>query len=311
LNDGEQAQLRALLASREATIGPLQTDLQLLHSELSAQDEEAAPAEEGGLKSAVATSSQGLLEWRAANPTVADDCLALASPAPPSGAWVPRSLLESEREARAADMRALQAGLASAAAEGEALRGHMAALREELHRAEWQKKHLIAQLLKSELAADEAKAQAQAEALRRRRESGRRREAEEAATRSAAEAAAARAAAAAAAAAAASPSPLAIGFDEQHDSWAGPASAEWYLPKILRLWAALHAPLLHRSRFLLGFRGRETFFFEAEHRRLAWMHVLQKAARGAKRPSVPGGAEAAVAGAAEALAIDMPIRDRR
>ena len=30
-------------------------------------------------------------------------------------------------------------------------------------------------------------------------------------------------------------------------------------------------PLLHRSQFLLAFRGRETFYFEAEHRRLTWL----------------------------------------
>lgn len=35
------------------------------------------------------------------------------------------------------------------------------------------------------------------------------------------------------------------------------------------LWGALHVPLIHRSRFYLAFRGRELFYFEAEHRRLS------------------------------------------
>ena len=43
------------------------------------------------------------------------------------------------------------------------------------------------------------------------------------------------------------------------------------LPKIAELWDALHVPLLYRSRFFLAFRGRETFYFEAEHRRLTWL----------------------------------------
>jgi hypothetical protein len=51
------------------------------------------------------------------------------------------------------------------------------------------------------------------------------------------------------------------------------------LPKITRLWLLLHIPLLHRSRFYLGFRGRETFYWDAEHRRLAWLHSTLKAAR--------------------------------
>jgi Domain of unknown function (DUF3490) len=29
--------------------------------------------------------------------------------------------------------------------------------------------------------------------------------------------------------------------------------------------------LLHRSRFYLAFRGRETFYYEAEHRRLCYL----------------------------------------
>ena len=33
--------------------------------------------------------------------------------------------------------------------------------------------------------------------------------------------------------------------------------------KIVRLWRQLRVPLLHRSQFLLAFRGRETFYYEA------------------------------------------------
>jgi hypothetical protein len=34
------------------------------------------------------------------------------------------------------------------------------------------------------------------------------------------------------------------------------------LPKIVELWERLHVPLVHRSRFFLAFRGRETFYYE-------------------------------------------------
>ena len=34
------------------------------------------------------------------------------------------------------------------------------------------------------------------------------------------------------------------------------------LPKIVELWELLHVPLVHRSRFFLAFRGRETFYYE-------------------------------------------------
>ena len=40
------------------------------------------------------------------------------------------------------------------------------------------------------------------------------------------------------------------------------------LPRIVQLWEGLQVPLVHRSRFFLAFRGRETFYYEAEHRRL-------------------------------------------
>lgn len=37
------------------------------------------------------------------------------------------------------------------------------------------------------------------------------------------------------------------------------------LPKIVELWELLHVPLVHRSRFFLAFRGRETFYYEVQH----------------------------------------------
>ncbi len=40
------------------------------------------------------------------------------------------------------------------------------------------------------------------------------------------------------------------------------------LPRIVQLWEDLQVPLVHRSRFYLAFKGRETFYYEAEHRRL-------------------------------------------
>jgi hypothetical protein len=55
------------------------------------------------------------------------------------------------------------------------------------------------------------------------------------------------------------------------DSWAGPPTPAFFLPKIIQLWREMRVPLLHRSQFLLAFRGRETFYFEAEHRRLSWL----------------------------------------
>lgn len=60
------------------------------------------------------------------------------------------------------------------------------------------------------------------------------------------------------------------------------------LYKIVVLWDALHVPLIHRSRFYLAFRGRELFYFEAEHRRLSHLqgHLLPE-------DESPGGAKQA------------------
>ncbi|KAK9830021.1 hypothetical protein WJX72_009242 [[Myrmecia] bisecta] len=46
------------------------------------------------------------------------------------------------------------------------------------------------------------------------------------------------------------------------------------MPKIVAMWEELHVPLVHRSRFYLAFRGRETFYYEAEHRRLCYLRAL-------------------------------------
>lgn len=39
----------------------------------------------------------------------------------------------------------------------------------------------------------------------------------------------------------------------------------------MEAWEQLHVSLLHRSKFFVAFKGRETFFYEAEHRRLVWL----------------------------------------
>jgi hypothetical protein len=280
----------------------------------------AAEEERGGKENAPVNAVQplGHAQRAAQRVTARAAGVALASPpltvaggsaaTTPTGAWVPRADLEVERERRAADVRKLQACFAEAVSEGAAMKGHLGALRDANQRAEWQKKRLMAQVLKLEFAAEEASRATEAltaavasEKARRRREAARRRDAEDDAAASAAAAATATHAAAAAAAAAGDhhrgwgdandPASPAGGLSLT-DSWAGPPTAAWFLPKILRLWALLHIPLLHRSRFFLGFRGRETFYFEAEHRRLAW---LQASLRG-------GGRAHPLAGAAEALA---------
>ncbi len=55
-----------------------------------------------------------------------------------------------------------------------------------------------------------------------------------------------------------------------------PCTAQSLLPKIVELWEALCVPLVHRSRFYLAFQGRETFYFEAEHRRLCYLRSQMK-----------------------------------
>ena len=45
------------------------------------------------------------------------------------------------------------------------------------------------------------------------------------------------------------------------------------LPKIVELWERLHVPLVHRSRFFLAFRGRETFYYEVR----ATGHQMERA----------------------------------
>ena len=234
-----------------------------------------------------------------------------------TGAWVPRSALDGERERRVADMRRLQECVAGAAAEGAALKGHLLNLRDELQRAEFQKKRLIAQVLKLEHAVEAGSTQCNAlsaaaanERRRRRREQAKRVEAQEEARHALARCEAVSAAAAAAGALGggdATAGGVTALAGHLLDSWAGPPTAAWYLPKILRLWSLLNIPLLHRSQFYLGFRGRETFYWDAEHRRLAWLQSSFKAAKHdakllARHP---------LAGAADALARERADLARR
>ena len=53
------------------------------------------------------------------------------------------------------------------------------------------------------------------------------------------------------------------------DPWAALPTAAELLPEIVRLWAALHVPLLARSQFLIGHAGREPYYYMAEHAHLA------------------------------------------
>ena len=73
-------------------------------------------------------------------------------------------------------------------------------------------------------------------------------------------------------------------LSRQPDSWAGLPTASFFLPKIVRLWHQLRVPLRHRSQFLLAFRGRETFYFEAEYRRLSWLKESLVTAAGWRVP---------------------------
>ena len=124
----------------------------------------------------------------------------------------------------------------------EALDGY----RDTVQRVEFQKRLLCAQVLELEAKLSEREEERE-RVLRRERESLRRRADDRLAFVSGR-----------------SPDALA-------DSWAGPPTANFFLPKIVRMWRELRVPLLHRSQFLLAFRGRETFYFEAEHRRLTWL----------------------------------------
>jgi len=66
--------------------------------------------------------------------------------------------------------------------------------------------------------------------------------------------------------------------DSARDGWAAPATVETLLPKIVALWQELSVPLLHRSRFYQAFRGRELFYYDAEHRRLEHIAARNRAA---------------------------------
>lgn len=79
----------------------------------------------------------------------------------------------------------------------------------------------------------------------------------------------------------------------EDDAWAAAPHERSLMPRIMRLWEALGVPLIHRSRFVLSFRGKETFYFEGEHRRLEWMRGRLD------RGGAEGGAGAREAKAAE------------
>lgn len=66
-------------------------------------------------------------------------------------------------------------------------------------------------------------------------------------------------------------------FDEAEEEW-GKETPESLMTAILTLWHELHIPLSYRSRFYLGFKGKELFYFELEHRRLEWQRSQQLAA---------------------------------
>lgn len=72
----------------------------------------------------------------------------------------------------------------------------------------------------------------------------------------------------------------------EDETWAAVPQEENILPRIMRLWEDLHVPLIHRSRFVLAFRGKETFYFEAEHRRLEWIKSQLEAGAASSRPGL-------------------------
>ena len=57
------------------------------------------------------------------------------------------------------------------------------------------------------------------------------------------------------------------------ESWAALPSEANLMPRILILWDQFAIPLIHRSRFILSLRGRETMYFEYEFRRLEGMKL--------------------------------------
>ena len=52
------------------------------------------------------------------------------------------------------------------------------------------------------------------------------------------------------------------------DPWASLPRVDELLPAIVRLWVALHVPLLGRSQFLIAHEGKEVFYYMAEHAHL-------------------------------------------
>lgn len=156
------------------------------------------------------------------------------------------------------EVRKLQETFAEVAQQGEKLTEALTKYADEVTRIEWQKKRLMAQVLVLEAKAEEHRRDA--EATREALEEERRRRA---------------ATPAASQAALALPpirSPIRTprpqsgcgdewdlsGTPNMNDSWAGPPTAAFFTPKIVRLWSALNIPLLHRSRFYLVREGLRT-----------------------------------------------------
>lgn len=169
------------------------------------------------------------------------------------------------------EVRKLQETFSEAAQQGEKLTEALSKYADEVTRIEWQKKRLMAQVLVLELKSEEYRREA--EAAREELEEERRQHAAQSqqqlqqqppgsaipgsaiAIRSPIRTPRAGAGGGAAMGGAGG----SWGGDEWdvsgtpniNDSWAGPPTAAFFTPKIVRLWAALNIPLVHRSRFYL------------------------------------------------------------
>ncbi len=69
-------------------------------------------------------------------------------------------------------------------------------------------------------------------------------------------------------------------FDMGDDGWVAQDTPESLMPRIMELWHELAVPLAYRSRFFLGFKDKELFFTELEHRCAA----VPVAGRGVRQP---------------------------
>ena len=175
---------------------------------------------------------------------------------PSAAAAAARAAVKWEKRTLKHQLSGLRERFREALAEAQATRDAMDGYRDTVQRVEFQKRLLCAQVL--ELEATIAEQRQKEQAQKRERAQKEEREGQTVLLPTSAR----------------SPS-----FTRQtlpggltvNDSWAGPPTATFFLPKIVKLWRELHVPLLHRSQFLIAFRGRETFYYEAEHRRLTWL----------------------------------------